>query len=479
MKTKGKQPAALLVVATKDPKDFRSKELALFVDDNGNQHITNASFKTHANPATGEEVDGDEGTPVNVTISEEKAVCITCANCKVGLVMPVEQASVRDELTCVACGTNIKYDPAAMGGDAAPEANDAAETAEDKPKTETAKVKDKAKPKAETAGEGDLPEDEDEDEDDIDLEEEVEDTGIENDVEDVVDEVEGEEPVDPEAEDEDDFSGDDEDEEDLDEEEASMADTHLIDLVDPDSEVAFVTTTDGRVLAMVGDVVVAKIDAGDADVDYDRTATAGYKRAFNRAVATAGLERSLDDAGFELINISAPATLAAARRSDETRVTAAADQVAHERMSKLRDCINLAVAGSTVGFFAKKDRPGVAALSETLAKALGDAGSRNPKAVTRRVLATALPLYLKDVLLTASELADKPDAAIEAIREQIQDVDTTVLNVETDDKPVETATFDDELELPARKPRPQDVSTKAKTVAAMDPEDLVSGLFTR
>lgn len=467
---KGIKPKALLVVATKDLKDFKSKELAYFEDENGG-HITNATFDTHANPGTGAIVNGGDGTAVKVTIKEEDAVGITCANeaCGVALVMDQEQAALRDSITCVACATKIKYDPSQLVDqsdlDAAPAAPAAPATvapAADAPKVEAGSDADT----------DDMEEDEEDDGEngsDLDLEDDVVET-----LDDTTDLVDAEDEDDTDLEDEEDaLEGEDEldGEEDEDEEEAAMADTHLIDMVDPTAEVAFVDVPDGRVLAMVGDVVVATL-AADADVDSGRVMTAGYARSFNRAVSTAGLETSLEEAGFDLVSISAPATIAALARKDDERIQAAVGQGVHEQMSKMRNCLNIAVAGSTVGFFAKKGRSGTTALTESLQQELANVGVRNPKALARKVLATNLPKFLKSVMETATELSGKDDSSLELLAEQIGDVDTSILAPDTEDE-VETAALEERLEVPAR----EDIRTTRKPVAETA-DTLVAGLFS-
>jgi len=205
----------------------------------------------------------------------------------------------------------------------------------------------------------------------------------------------------------------------------------------PDRKVVFVRAGKSSICAYVGDVSIARLKQADAGDNEDLFQEQAFLKSIRQSMATAGLDKTLDDFGFTKTQVALSGSHLRKFKISEA-VTAEREIIRKEMADSqavLQQCLQIAAAGLNKGFF--KDR--VHVLKAKLYESLVEAGMKSPNVVIDQVFSAHSDEYNTTLLALATELLGKSEDVRNELADTIQGTNYQL----AEDEPTE----DDELEL--------------------------------
>lgn len=193
----------------------------------------------------------------------------------------------------------------------------------------------------------------------------------------------------------------------------------LLDVVAAHGDVDLSLASVGEsVVAMVGDVIVARLSAEAAGDNAEHMHRASFHQAVKHTASSMGAKKALAHYGFSPVVIAFPQR-AVINRVVAKRVAAAQARLEAEtaamRTSFLQ-CMSIAAAGLNKGFFAKYEN----ALKRGFGDYMQAAGVQSPGKLVDKVFATFGDQYHRTLLTIANDLMGKPLEVRNSMAEAVQ-----------------------------------------------------------
>lgn len=234
-----------------------------------------------------------------------------------------------------------------------------------------------------------------------------------------------------------------------------------MELNDTPESLSLMSVGAGTVVAMKGVHTVAFANAKTAKANADLIEKPEFEKALMITAGKMGMRKALAQMGFAPITVKPVDTAAVKREVVQARSLFASEQ--EKKQKTFADSLALAAVGLSRNLWRGTENP----LRSAIEASLTDAGVRNSKAVTSRILGEAGLEYSKTIVAVANKLAGMSEVARKEFAEMLDLVD--------DKAAPETASADDMLSLDG------DVSdsTGARIDDAADDIDNVTSRFQK